>query len=98
MKNILDHVLAAVKLMFNGKNSNFQLENVARKCRYCGMQTGWHKTDAEARAQWNTRFDIDELEALYLEEYDKDELGDIDCGDDVRNFLAWCRNNISKDD
>ena len=31
-------------------------ERVARKCRYCGMQTGLHKTDEEAIEQWNTRF------------------------------------------
>jgi Lar family restriction alleviation protein len=36
---------------------NFPIgERVARKCRYCGMQTGWYKTDKEAIEQWNTRF------------------------------------------
>lgn len=35
-------------------------ERIRRYCRYCGMSTGWHETDVDAREQWNTRFEIEE--------------------------------------
>lgn len=41
------------------------------------------------------KWTIDELEAIYLTEYDEDDLPEIDCGDDVQNFLTWCRCNIA---
>lgn len=42
------------------------------------------------------KWTIDELEMLYLTEYDEDNIGELDCGDDVQNFFNWCRNHISR--
>lgn len=45
-------------------------ERIRRHCRYCGMSTGWHKTDAEAREQWNTRYNPNEKLGIGVEAQD----------------------------
>ena len=42
------------------------------------------------------KWSIDELETMYLMEYDEDDVEDT--GDDVQNFLNWCRENLSHAD
>lgn len=38
------------------------------------------------------KYSIEDLEMLYLTEYDEDELEE-DQGEDVLNFLTWLRDN-----
>lgn len=40
------------------------------------------------------KWTIDELEAMHMTEYDEDDI-DEDTGDEVQNFLNWCRDNLS---
>lgn len=44
----------------------------------------------------NEKWSIDELEMIYLTEYDEEDNDENeDTGDEVQNFLNWCRNNLS---
>ncbi len=38
------------------------------------------------------KWTIDELETMYLFEYNEEDAEDT--GDEVQNFLNWCRNNL----
>lgn len=38
------------------------------------------------------KWTIDELETVYLFEYSEDDTGDT--GDEVQNFLNWCKDNL----
>lgn len=43
------------------------------------------------------KWSIDDLEAVYLTEYDEDEIdSEEDTGDEVLNFLNWCKKNLSQ--
>lgn len=43
------------------------------------------------------KWSIDDLEAMYLTEYDEDSIdSDEDTVDEVLNFLNWCRKNLSQ--
>lgn len=40
---------------------------------------------------------LEDLELMYMTEYDDEELSDEDdAGDDVLNFLNWCKKNLRK--
>ena len=43
------------------------------------------------------KFSIDELEMLYLTEYDEDSVEES-TGDEVQDFLQWVRENVLKID
>lgn len=40
------------------------------------------------------KWTIDELETMYLTEYDEDEIEFESTGDEVQDFLQWCRENL----
>lgn len=41
----------------------------------------------------NEKWSIDELESMYLTEYCEDEVEETS-GDDVQDFLQWCRERL----
>ena len=46
--------------------------------------------DDEEQGEGRNKFTIDELESMYLTEYDSDDVKDGE-DDEVQNFLQWCR-------
>lgn len=40
------------------------------------------------------KWTIDELETMYLTEYDEDEMSES-TGDEVQDFLQWCREKLT---
>ena len=65
-------------------------------CPMCGQKNIVKLTFSGGNEKMD-KWSIDDLEAMYLTEYDEDSIdSDEDTVDEVLNFLNWCRKNLSQ--